>query len=175
MTEKLQQLTDELAKELSALDDATIEQAIEYQQYSAGRLGDLREYLIEQGMNSIWRVENVIGTFGTWRINLNMSKENGYTLASICINQKGIKTAQLYDIDTHDIPESIATDIQERTTRNFIEAVKFFQNLDYKELGKYVRGFKFCDENELKEQRKLTFSLKTALFFFKQHMEKNKK
>ena len=162
MNEKLQQLTDELEKELSALNNATIEQAIKYQQYSAANLRDLREYLIDQGMNSVC-------------INLNMSKENGDTLASICVNQKGIKTAELYDIDTHDIPESIAADIHERTTRNFIEAIQFFQNLDYEELGKYVRGFEFCDENELKEQRKLTFSLKTALFFFKQHMEKNKK
>lgn len=172
MTEKLQQLTDELEKELSALDNATIERIITYQQCSAVRLRDLQEYLIEQGMNSVWRVENVTGA---WRINLNMFQENGEAAASIRLCQKGVETAELYNISAHDVPEQLAADRYERIIRNFIEAIQFFQNLDYEALNKYVRGLEFCDENELKELRSYTGTLKAALCFFKNHMEKNKK
>ena len=172
MTEKLQQLTDKLEKELSALNNAIYEKLHELEESARTRCEELRAYLITQGMPDKWHVGGVIGS---WYANIEMGIEMGTEyadrLARIVITKNGIAKAQLEELRENCLPPKVSIAVYEEITRDFTAGVNFFKNLDYKALDKKVRELDFYAADDLSDQLKSTRNLNRALYLFTGYMK----
>lgn len=162
------ELAEKLKKGFCEFQIEVFKKNIDYRTALPARINILQEYLLENGMNPKWKVEKVTGL---WCIKLNLHATDHDKVAYIDINKDGINAMQFYGIDTTDMPEDIATELKKQAYSDFIEAVNFFQKLDYKELDKWVRAADFYDEPESLKLQSIMFNLKVALFYFEEHLK----
>lgn len=168
MNGKIQQLTDELEKELFDFSNRTEKQLESALPSNEAKIEKLQAYLLSKGMPPELHVHRISDED---KYIVCQIKRNDCVLMTISLGTTGIDCAELNDFVY--LKKFAAIDIAEyeQLRRDFTTAVHFFEKLDYKALDAKIHeiGFSVCDK--LSNQLRFTFNIKCALSRFKNEMK----
>ena len=167
MTKKMQQLIDDLKKELTDFGCRTEKQLAEASSCNKAKTEKLRAYLLSQGMPPALDVrrradeDNLI---------ICQLKRNDYILMTIALNTTGIKCAELADFIFLKNFVGITLAEYEQLTHDFITIIRFFEKLDYKALYAKVHEIDFHSYDNICNLFLKICDLKISLSHFKDYM-----
>lgn len=170
MTKKMQQLIDELEKELSDFDHENRKKLQTLTLSYDERKEKLQEFFIANGMKPVWRVT---GIFDSWHLNICLSTTQGFSIARISLNRKGIMDAKLEECIPNTKYSIINAREYESICGDFTAAVNLFNNFDYEALDKKVQELDFCMADDIEEKLNITHELQKYLVFLKERIKEN--
>ena len=165
MTEKLQQLTDELRTALFMFENDIGKQLRSVKENYKSTIENLQTYLLTNGMPSTWHISRITDT-GT--ITFHRSSDKHSVLETIVINQQGVIDAYITDFTTLKEKENITLAEYKQLNNDFCASITFFQHLDYNILNVKVREFSFHTLDKLTKQIQEIYSLRCELAHFRQ-------
>ena len=167
MTKKMQQLIDDLKKELTDFGDRTENQLASLLPCNETKTEKLRAYLLSQGMPpalELYRKSDEDKCI------ICQIKRNGCILMTIVLNTTGIECADLNNFIFLKNFAGITLAEYEQLTHDFITIIRFFEKLDYKALYAKVHKIDFKSYDKLSKLFRSICDLKTSLSHFKDCM-----
>ena len=169
MNGKIQQLTDELEKELFDFSNRTEKQLKSALPSNEAKIEKLQAYLLSKGMPPELHVHRISDED---KYIVCQIKRNNCVLMTICLDTTGIANAELNDFIHLKRFAAIDFAKYEQLSRDFITAIRFFENLDYEALGTKLHEINFYSYDRLCDQFRYICDLKSCLSDFKNYMNK---
>ena len=172
MNGKIQQLTDELEKELFDFSNRTEKQLESALPSNEAKIEKLQAYLLSKGMPPELHVHRISDED---KYIVCQIKRNDCVLMTIYLGTTGIDCAELNDFVY--LKKFAAMDFAEyeQLSRDFITAIRFFKKLDYEALGTKLHEINFYSYDRLCGQYRCICDLKSSLSSFKNYMNKTEK
>ena len=172
MNEKIQQLIDELEKELSDFSNRTEKQLESASLSNETKTKKLRAYLLSQGMPLVM---NVYRKSDEDKFIICQIKRNDCILMTICLGTTGIECAELNDFVYLNRFANMNLVEYEEFSRDFITIIRFFKKLDYAALYAKIHEIDFYSYDRLCDQFRYICDLKSTLSSFKDCINKTEK
>ena len=167
MTKKMQELIDDLKKELIDFGDRTENQLASLLSCNETKTEKLRAYLLSQGMPPALEVHRK--SYEDKCI-ICQIKRNDCILMAIVLNTTGIECADLNDFVCLKKFAGITLAEYEQLTHDFITIIRFFEKFDYKALYAKVHEIDFHSYDNISNLFRRICDLKSSLSHFKDCM-----
>ena len=172
MNEKMQQLIDELEKELSAIEKVAIQHMNEVIPPYEKTVEKLQAYLLSKGMPPAL---HVFRTTDEDKLILCMSERNDCALMKIAISNSRIEYTEITDFVLLKRLFNMTSAEYEQLNRDFITAIRFFAKLDYTAFDTKLRELHFYPYDKPFDRYRYICDLKSTLSSFKDCMNKTEK
>ena len=169
MNGKIQQLTDELEKELFDFSNRTEKQLESALPSNEAKIEKLQAYLLSKGMPPELHVHRISDED---KYIVCQIKRNDCVLMTISLGTTGIECAELNDFVYLNTFTDINIAEYEQLSRDFITAIRFFEKLDYEVLDTKLHEINFYSYDRLHNQFRYIRDLKYSLSSFKDCMNK---
>ena len=169
MNGKIQQLTDELEKELFDFSNRTEKQLESALPSNEAKIEKLQAYLLSKGMPPELHVHRISDED---KYIICQIKRNDCVLMTISLGTTGIDCAELNDFIHLKRFAAIDFAKYEQLCRDFITAIRFFENLDYEALDAKLHEINFDIYDRFCDQYRCICNLKSSLSDFKNYMNK---
>lgn len=167
MTKKMQELIDDLKKELTDFGDRTENQLASLLSCNETKIEKLRAYLLSQGMPPVLELYR---STDEDKLIICQIKRNDYILITIALNTTGIESAELADFIFLKTFIGITFAEYEQLTHDFITIIRFFEKFDYKALYAKVHEIDFHSYDNISNLFRRICDLKSSLSHFKDCM-----
>lgn len=167
MTKKMQQLIDDLKKELTDFGDRIENQLASLLSCNETKTEKLRAYLLSQGMPPALEVHRKSDED---KYIVCQIKRNGCIVMTISLGTTGIASAELNDFVYLNTFAAMNLVEYEQLNRDFITAIRFFEKLNYEALYATNAKIDFHSYDRLHNQFRYIRDLKFSLSHFKDCM-----